>query len=135
MRNPQDGLVPGLFLFAGRLGQYVPGSALATGLYSWSFQVTGSPNDPVVFKKYAAVIGNDSSSFGAGWSLSGLDHLYFNSDGSVMWDFGANASPAVFAVNSVGQLVNPANFYGTLSQNEFTLAWTEKEQRVHSPRL
>src|SRR6516165_6882692 len=80
-------------------GQYVPSSALATGLYTWSFQVTASPNDAVTFQKYAAVIGNDGSPFGAGWSLSGLDHLYFNSDGSVMWDFGANASPAVFVWN------------------------------------
>jgi len=83
-------------------GQYAPGSTLTSGLYPWLFKVTANSTN-LYFGSDYPVVANDSSAFGAGWSLSGLDQLYVAADGNIMWSFGANASPAVkSAVASLG---------------------------------
>src|SRR6516162_4733504 len=72
------------YLLAGR---YVPASTIPTGVYTWQFQTTAGSDTTTYQKQPAAVVSNDSSPFGAGWSLSGLDQLYFGKDGGIMWDF------------------------------------------------
>jgi YD repeat-containing protein len=111
--------------------QYLPGSTILTGLYTWNFKLSTTGHLDQIYNGDAPVISNETSPFGAGWSVAGVDHLYINSNDSyAMWVFGSNAAPAIFSYSgTTGKYTAPANLYGTLVKNaDSSYTYTSEHQ-------
>jgi RHS repeat-associated protein len=95
--------------------QEVSSAVSTSGHYNWSMQISFDYATPVtvtVTGTYDVVV-EDSSAFGAGWSLSGVDKLDVLS-GGILREYGSGGS-AYYANNGSGGYNSPAGDNGTLT--------------------
>jgi RHS repeat-associated protein len=95
--------------------QQVSSAVSSSGHYNWSMQISfdyASPVTVTVTGTYDVVV-EDSSAFGAGWSLSGVDKLDVLS-GGILREYGSGGS-AYYANNGSGGYNSPAGDNGTLT--------------------
>jgi RHS repeat-associated protein len=102
-----------------------------TGVYPWQLQITATFSDGSVLTQVcsgsAAVVANDTSPYGAGWSLAGVDQLV-PVTGGVLWVYGSGGS-RFFTKGPGNTFVSPANDFGTLVQNgDGSFTYTAKDQ-------
>jgi RHS repeat-associated protein len=124
--NFQAGAV---YLMAVQVGSAVT----ATGVYPWSATVTitrqGGGTTTATASGYVPVVMRDSSPYGAGWGLDGVNQLFpISANGNVpaglLWVTGAGDSR--FFTGS-GPYTSPEDF-GTLAQNGSAYRYTAKDQ-------
>jgi RHS repeat-associated protein len=99
-------------------------TSLATGRYSYSEAVTANYATPVTttYSGSVDIINSSSSPFGAGWSLSGLEHIW-SVTGGVILELSGGTS-LWFASAGGGSFTTPAGDFSTLTQNIGTSVYT-----------
>ena len=96
------------------LAQQVNTAVTTTGLYNYSLQVVLNYGTPVTltYSGTTAVIAEDSSPYGAGWTFSGVDRLY-SVTGGILREYGSGGWG--FYATSGSGYTSPSWDYGTLS--------------------
>src|SRR5260370_14647848 len=112
------------------------GTALTqTGVYPWSATITatkqGGGTVQVNASGYVPVVVRDSSAYGAGWGIDGIDQLFpIAANGSVpaglLWVTGAGDARFLTS-NGNGTYSSPEDF-GTLVQSGSNFVYTAKDQ-------
>jgi YD repeat-containing protein len=114
------------------LGSQVASAVTSTGYYPWSIEVkayvTGTVLDNTI-SGYAAVVVNNASSYGYGWSIADLDSLVSVSGGELY--VSGTGGARFFATGPYGTFVSPPQDTGTLVQDygggyTYTTAHQEK---------
>jgi hypothetical protein len=114
------------------LAVQVANAVSATGLYTYTLEVktTGTtPTYDVTTSGTQQVVANDSSPFGAGWYLDGLDRLVPVSNGTataMLWVNGTGDSRLFNFSN--GAFTSPADDFGTLAANGPGYTYIAKDQ-------
>jgi len=106
------------------IASQVNASSLSTGRYSYSIAVTANYATPVTTTYSGSVnlINDASSPFGAGWTLSGLEHIW-SVTGGVILELPGGLS-LWFASAGSGTFTTPAGDFSTLTQNTGTNVYT-----------
>jgi len=106
------------------IASQVNASSLSTGRYSYSIAVTANYATPVTttYSGSVNVINDASSPFGAGWTLSGLEHIW-SVTGGVILELPGGLS-LWFASAGSGAFTTPAGDFSTLTQNTGTNVYT-----------
>jgi len=106
------------------IASQVNASSLSTGRYSYSIAVTANYATPVTttYSGSVNVINDASSPFGAGWTLSGLEHIW-SVTGGVILELPGGLS-LWFASAGSGTFTTPAGDFSTLTQNTGTNVYT-----------
>src|SRR5262249_18679101 len=99
----------------------VDGLVTASGVDDWHVDVEGGMPDgttrPAAAARTMPVVAEDSSPYGAGWGIAGIDRLVVGTDAnSVLWVTGAGDS-RVFTANGDGTYTSPPSDFGALVQN------------------
>jgi RHS repeat-associated protein len=99
-------------------------TSLATGRYSYTFNVMDSNANPVTttYSGSADILNYKSNALGAGWNLAGLERIY-SVTGGVILDLGDGQS-LWFASAGGGNFTTPAGDFSTLTQDSVTQAYT-----------
>lgn len=97
---------------------YDPGSTQRTGLYPYTLEVRrytgGSPAIIATISDTLAVVNRDSSAFGAGWWLAGLEQLFFPPAGGILWVGGDGSVRRYRSVGSNAYVAPPLDHPDTL---------------------
>ncbi|MBL8793407.1 MAG: SBBP repeat-containing protein, partial [Planctomycetia bacterium] len=113
----------------------------ATGLYSWSVDVTYTLPDTTVVAAgtttgSAIVVNRSASEIGAGWSVAGASNAVVavndgnGNTGAIMID-GRTSYARFFRTGTGGAFVSPANDFGTLVQHgDGSFTYTAKDKTV-----
>jgi len=106
------------------IASQVNASSLSTGRYSYSIAVSANYSTPVIttYSGSVNVINDASSPFGAGWALSGLEHIW-SVTGGVILELPGGLS-LWFASAGSGTFTTPAGDFSTLTQNTGTNVYT-----------
>jgi RHS repeat-associated protein len=109
--------------------QVVNPVTLASGAYPWSLTLVGhfagSVTQTIVYSGLALVDNENSSPFGAGWTLDGLNHLVIQTNG-IMMIFGSGAAPEWFQKDAFGNLPPRDVMFGTLAAVSGGYTYTSK---------
>jgi len=114
------------------LGVQLDSPVAQSGIYDWEIDMQLSFGDGSTLEGKldgtAPVVVRDTSPYGAGWGIAGIDQLVTSPDG-VMWITGAG-DYRVFRDNG-GTFTSPANDFGTLVQNaDSSFTYTSKDKMV-----